>query len=109
MEALIPRVAQLRTIGAYALDLAYVAAGRLDAFWLKKLCPWSIAAGILLIREAGGLVDDLAKGDSMLERREIIAGNERLYHSLLRVLKKTTNSPTDGIRQNAAGKNQLLG
>ena len=40
MEALIPRVAQLRTIGAYALDLAYVAAGRLDAFWLKKLCPW---------------------------------------------------------------------
>ena len=45
-------------------------------------------AGILLIREAGGLVSDLAKVDSMLERREIIAGNERLYHSLLRVLNK---------------------
>jgi myo-inositol-1(or 4)-monophosphatase len=82
------QVAGLRRFGAAALDLAWVASGRLDAFWERNLSPWDMAAGLLLVREAGGYVSDLEGGDAMLDKGHIIAGNETLHGDLLRLLKE---------------------
>jgi myo-inositol-1(or 4)-monophosphatase len=81
------RVAGLRRLGAAALDLAWVAAGRLDAYWERGLSPWDMAAGIALMREAGGFVSDLDGRDTMLTTGGIVAGNEAIQRDLLRVLK----------------------
>ena len=75
-----------RRPGAAALDLAYVAAGRLDGFWEFGLKPWDIAAGILLIREAGGLVGDLTGGHTHRETGHILAGNPKIFDALLRLI-----------------------
>ncbi|MFC5067000.1 inositol monophosphatase family protein [Flaviflagellibacter deserti] len=75
-------VAGIRRMGAAALDLAWVAAGRLDGFWERNLKAWDIAAGILLIREAGGYVSDLDGRDEMLERGDLCAGNETIHRAL---------------------------
>lgn len=79
----------IRRTGAAALDLAYVAAGRLDGFWEEALSPWDMAAGILLIREAGGFVSDLAGGTDMFGRGDIATGNEHIHKALL----DTVNRP----------------
>jgi myo-inositol-1(or 4)-monophosphatase len=81
--------AGLRRYGAATLDLAYVAAGRFDVFWERDLSPWDMAAGILLVREAGGFATDLDGGDSPLTKRQVIAGNEFLHKALLQVLKES--------------------
>ncbi|MET0576061.1 MAG: inositol monophosphatase family protein [Mesorhizobium sp.] len=78
----------VRRIGAAALDLAYVAAGRLDGFWEDSLSPWDMAAGMLLIREAGGFVSDKAGGQDMFENGSIVAGNEAIHRALLKTVKK---------------------
>lgn len=83
-----PKVSGLRRTGAAALDLAWVAAGRFDAFWERGLSPWDIAAGIVLVREAGGYVSDLDDGDKMLAKGDIIVGNEVIRRDLLTVLRK---------------------
>ena len=90
-------LAQLRTLmstssgvrraGAAALDLAYVACGRLDAFWELGLSPWDMAAGALLIQEAGGLVADLKGEGDYLERGEIVAASPKIFSPLLQSLK----------------------
>ena len=80
-------VAGVRRAGAASLDLAWVAAGRLDGFWERDLQPWDIAAGILLIREAGGYVTDLDGRDDMFERGHLVAGNEVIHKALLDKLK----------------------
>jgi myo-inositol-1(or 4)-monophosphatase len=80
------QVAGLRRFGSAALDLAWVAAGRFDAYWERGLAPWDMAAGILLVREAGGFVSDLDGTDAMLSKGDIIAGNETMHGELLRVL-----------------------
>jgi myo-inositol-1(or 4)-monophosphatase len=80
--------AGIRRIGSAALDLAYVAAGRLDGFWEEPLAPWDMAAGILMIREAGGFVSDKHGGTSMLDNGTIVAGNELIHRALLKTLKK---------------------
>jgi myo-inositol-1(or 4)-monophosphatase len=77
----------LREYGAAALDLAFVAAGRFDAYWERDLSAWDVAAGIVLVREAGGYASDLDGGDSMLAKGHIVAGNETLQREALRVLK----------------------
>jgi myo-inositol-1(or 4)-monophosphatase len=82
------RVAGLRRFGAASLDLAWVAAGRFDAYWERGLSPWDIAAGIILVREAGGFVTDLEGGDTMLSSGDISAGNEGIQRDLLRTLKE---------------------
>jgi len=82
------QVAGLRRFGAAALDLAWVAAGRLDAYWERNLSPWDTAAGIVLVREAGGFVSDLDGGDDVLDKGHVLAGNEPLQRDLLRLLKK---------------------
>ncbi len=80
-------VAGIRRMGAAALDLAWVAAGRLDGFWERNLKAWDVAAGILLIREAGGYVSDLNGRDDMLERGDLCAGNEIIHRALFERLK----------------------
>jgi len=81
------QVAGLRRTGAAALDLAWVAAGRFDAFWERNLSAWDMAAGILMVREAGGYVSDLDGGDQILEKGDVIAGNEDMRRDLLALLK----------------------
>jgi myo-inositol-1(or 4)-monophosphatase len=76
----------LRRAGAATLDLAYVAAGRLDAFWEFGLSPWDMAAGSLLITEAGGLVGDLEGNGGYLESGNIVAGNPKIFAQLIQTL-----------------------
>jgi myo-inositol-1(or 4)-monophosphatase len=80
-------VAGVRRFGAAALDLAWVAAGRYDAFWERGLSPWDVAAGIVIVREAGGLVSDLASEQDMLTSGSILASNGHLHGALLKLLK----------------------
>lgn len=83
---LIPRTVGIRRPGSAALDLAYVAAGRYDGFWEIGLSPWDIAAGCLLITEAGGLVGDLEGNDTQLQCGNIVAGNPKVFGQLLQVI-----------------------
>ena len=86
---LMPRTAGVRRLGVASLDLAYVAAGRLDGFWERSLHPWDIAAGILLVREAGGLVGRIGEareGENPLPSGDIIAANPEVYRFLGRHL-----------------------
>jgi myo-inositol-1(or 4)-monophosphatase len=80
--AVAPEVAGIRRFGAASLDLAWVAAGRFDGFWESGLQPWDVAAGILMIREAGGFVTDFRGGDRVIERQEVIAGNDATHSKL---------------------------
>lgn len=80
--------AGIRRLGSAALDLAYVAAGRMDGFWEDALSPWDIAAGILMLREAGGFVTDRRGGQDMFGTGSVVAGNEAVHRALLETLKK---------------------
>lgn len=86
LHRIIPEVAGVRRFGAASLDLAWVAAGRFDGFWEQGLQPWDVAAGMLLVREAGGFVSDYRGGDRMIDRREIIAANDQLHSRLHRLI-----------------------
>ena len=81
-------VAGVRRLGSAALDLAWVAAGRFDGFWEAALSPWDIAAGILLVREAGGFISDWNGGTDMLTSGDVIAGNEHIRTQLAEVIKR---------------------
>jgi myo-inositol-1(or 4)-monophosphatase len=85
--ALQDKVAGLRRFGAAALDLAFVAAGRIDGYWERNIKPWDVAAGLLMVREAGGFVTDLDGGDNMMAKGHIAAGNEAIHRELLAALK----------------------
>lgn len=87
LEKAQPQVAGLRRTGSAAIDLAWVAAGRFDAFWERNLSAWDMAAGIIMVREAGGYVSDLDDRDAMLEKGHIIAGNELIRRDLQKLLK----------------------
>jgi len=87
MRTLTVSAAGLRRAGAAALDLAYVAAGRLDAFWELGLSRWDMAAGALLIQEAGGLVGDLQGGPDYLDKGEIACGTPKVLPELLEALR----------------------
>jgi myo-inositol-1(or 4)-monophosphatase len=76
----------VRRAGSAALDLAYVAAGRLDAFWEIGLAPWDIAAGSLLITEAGGYVGDLEGNDGYMQSGNVVAGNPKLFVEMLKLI-----------------------
>ena len=78
----------VRRLGAAALDLAFVAAGRLDGFWERGLNSWDIAAGALLIREAGGYVSDADGASDPLKSGSICCGNETIQRHLLALLRK---------------------
>ena len=78
-------VAGIRRFASASIDLAYVAAGRLDGFWENDLAAWDIAAGILLIKEAGGYVSDWNGGNNILETGSVVAGNEHIHKALMEV------------------------
>lgn len=86
LEAMVPDTAGIRRPGAASLDLAYVAAGRFDGFWEFSLSPWDIAAGVLLVQEAGGLVGDLAGGKDFLSSGDIVCGTPKVYTEMLKRL-----------------------
>ena len=83
--------AGVRRFGSAALDLAYVAAGRFDGFWERGLKNWDIAAGILLVREAGGFVSDFASRDRVMQSGDVVAANPSLHAELLKHLAKARN------------------
>lgn len=87
LEAVAKQTAGIRRAGAASLDLAYVAAGRLDAFWEIGLNKWDIAAGVLLIRESGGLIGDFNGGNSFMETGNIVAGNPKCFKNLLQTIQ----------------------
>ena len=80
--AIAPEVAGIRRFGAASLDFAWVAAGRFDAFWESDLKPWDVAAGMLLVKEAGGFVTDFRGADRAMERNEFLAANDALHSRL---------------------------
>jgi myo-inositol-1(or 4)-monophosphatase len=86
MSAIQPRVAGLRRFGAASLDMAFVAAGRLDGYWERDLKAWDVAAGIIMIREAGGVVGDINDGD-LLKTGDVVCGNEFVHGELVKALK----------------------
>ena len=81
----------IRRAGSAALDLAYVAAGRFDGFWELKLNPWDIAAGWLLVEEAGGIVADMGGNDYFLESPSILASNGRIHKEMMAVLESASS------------------
>lgn len=87
LEAVAKQTAGIRRAGSAALDLAYVAAGRLDGFWEIGLNRWDIAAGVLLIREAGGLVSDLKGGNTYMDTGNIVCGNPKTFKALLQTVQ----------------------
>ncbi|MDX2155485.1 MAG: inositol monophosphatase family protein [Hyphomicrobiaceae bacterium] len=86
-ETVMGQVAGVRRYGAAALDLAWVAAGRFDAYWEHDIKPWDMAAGILMVREAGGFVSDLDGGASMFDSGGVLAGNSYIQKQMLALLK----------------------
>ena len=88
MAELVDGSAGIRRMGAASLDLAYLAAGRVDAFWEMYLSAWDIAAGVLLIKEAGGIVSDFRGGENYLESGHIVAATPKLFKPTLQVVQK---------------------
>ncbi len=89
LETMIRAVAGVRRDGSAALDLCYVACGRVDAFWELKLSAWDIAAGTLMVTEAGGRVSDFSGGDSQWNTGDILASNGHLHPGLTRLLRES--------------------
>jgi myo-inositol-1(or 4)-monophosphatase len=87
IAALTPQTAGIRRFGSASLDLAYVAAGRYDGFWERNLNPWDIAAGLLLIREAGGFAGTIDEGGDIFTDRNLVAANANVYESLRKLLR----------------------
>ncbi|MCY1348562.1 Inositol-1-monophosphatase [compost metagenome] len=86
-RSLVGQTAGIRRAGAASLDLAYVAAGRYDAFWEFGLSEWDMAAGALLIQEAGGLVSDFTGGHDFLDKGQIVAGNTKCFKAVLTAIQ----------------------
>ena len=82
-------VAGIRRTGAASVDLAWTAAGRFDGYWEHDLQPWDMAAGIVILREAGGIATDITGGEDMLDRGSIVAGNPTIHKLLLGALQKS--------------------
>lgn len=89
----------IRRLGSAALDLAYVAAGRLDGVWLTGLSEWDVAAGGLLVREAGGLVNDFDGGDTWRSSGDVIAATPKVHHEMLEIMK-----PLSADRRKVSGQ-----
>lgn len=84
---LLPVTAGVRRFGAASLDLAYVAAGRYDGFWERRLKPWDLAAGVIIVKEAGGLVEAIRPGGNVVEDGEIVCSNEAIFTSFAKVIR----------------------
>jgi myo-inositol-1(or 4)-monophosphatase len=87
LARLLPVCAGVRRWGAAALDMAYVAAGRYDGFWERRLSPWDLAAGVVIVREAGGFVQPLKAGGNILEDGEVICANEPIFDGFAKIIR----------------------
>ena len=87
----------VRAMGAAALDLAYVAAGRTDAFFQVGLQPWDMAASTVIVREAGGFVADIAGGDRFIETGNLVAANPTVFRQLMRTLRGAIRESGDEV------------
>ena len=87
LARLMPACAGVRRWGAASLDLAYVAAGRFDGYWERELKAWDIAAGILLVKEAGGMVSAIRDGDDMLEKGAVVCANDPLFEGFRKIIR----------------------
>jgi myo-inositol-1(or 4)-monophosphatase len=87
MAELQGKVAGLRRFGAASLDLAFVAAGRLDGYWERNLQAWDMAAGQIIVREAGGVVSGILGDDEALATGNVVCGNEFVHSELVKILK----------------------
>jgi len=87
LKHFLPQTAGIRRAGAAALDLAYTAAGRYDGYWELGLKPWDVAAGALLIQEAGGLIGDINGGHQHVESGHVVCGNPKIFKILLQALR----------------------
>ena len=85
-----PAVAGIRRTGSASTDLAWLAAGRFDGYWEAGLKPWDVAAGQLLLREAGGTMTDFSGGAGSIWNGEVVAGNEQIQAQLLKALKQVS-------------------
>ncbi|WP_438971942.1 inositol-1-monophosphatase [Methylophaga sp.] len=92
-SAVFPHVADIRRAGSAALDLAYVAAGRVDGYWEIGLQNWDLAAGLLLVEEAGGLVTDFAGEDNVFDKGNVVAGGFGVHKALLAKLQPHLQEP----------------
>ncbi|MEL0082003.1 MAG: inositol monophosphatase family protein [Gammaproteobacteria bacterium] len=92
LQALIVKTSGIRRPGSAALDLAYLAAGRVDGFWEFNLNLWDIAAGVLLVQEAGGLVTDMLGGHDFLQSGDIVAANHKVLREILTTIRPYLNS-----------------
>jgi myo-inositol-1(or 4)-monophosphatase len=90
LRVIMEKTAGVRRPGAASLDLAYVAAGRLDGFWEYDLKPWDMAAGALLIKEAGGIVTDPKGNADFLDDGNIVCGTPKVHQALLKIIRETT-------------------
>ena len=88
LKSIIPQAAGVRRPGSAALDLAYVAAGRLDGFWEFGLKPWDLAAGALLVQEAGGILSDFEGGSEFMRTGDIVAGNPKVMKAILQAIHR---------------------
>ncbi len=97
LASVMAKAANIRRLGAAALDLCFVASGNFDGFWERDLQPWDIAAGIIMIKEAGGFVTDADGGNDMLSQGSICAGNDVIQRNLLDLIRaalaRRPNSP----------------
>ncbi len=96
MDHFLRRSQGVRRAGAAVLDLAYVACGRFDGFWEIRLRPWDVAAGILLVQEAGGAVTDFGGGPDVLSGSQIVASNGRIHAHMLQVIREGAQAPLPG-------------
>ena len=96
MAALVPAAAGVRRSGSAALDLAYVAAGRLGGFWEFGLAPWDIAAGALLVREAGGMISDPLGGEDFMDSGDVLAASPKVHREMLPHLRRASQRIRSG-------------
>lgn len=89
--ALMSQASGIRRAGSATLDLAYVAAGRFDGFWEFDLAPWDIAAGALLVKEAGGLISDAQGAENYLQNGQVVAGNPKIFKAMLQSIRAEMN------------------
>jgi len=98
LDAVNPHVSATRRFGAAALDLCYVAAGRYDGFWERELNAWDVAAGSLIVKEAGGKVTDIDGGKDFVYGRSIVVGNPAIQGALLKRLQAADGGKSDKVK-----------
>ncbi len=99
LGTLLPKCKGVRHQGSAALDLAYVAAGRFDGFFEIGLKPWDMAAGAVIVREAGGFVSDIAGGDRFMETGNVVAATPKVSRELLKTLRQSAQATADSVMQ----------